>query len=283
MIKHSHFTLAPALALALAFLTPAAIAANLSVAEQPVRLIRAATVYKAAVGVTLQNDDIVETGAGSAQVEAGPGMLLALDPYTRIYLVNVNAGTRPEVVLLSGWVKLAAKARVAVSSPLMRVSLERGASIIHQGSDRTQMFAEDGSQLVAALDAKGQAGTEVKVEREQYALVQAGAAPKVLPRAPREFLRELPLTFQDPVTAAPDRLKGAKVAPVVEREAEFGDIAPWLTTNLSLHKRLMARFQVRLKDPRFRKQFEARLGTSAGASTSAPAAPPVAKPAAKVY
>ncbi len=121
-----------------------------------------------------------------------------------------------------------------------------------------------------------------------------GLPPKVLPRAPRDFLRDLPLAFRDPVAAAPDRLKGAKVQPVVEREADFGDVAPWLTSNFGnqvLRKRLIARFQGRLKDPQFRKQLEARLGSSAewktltsAAPAAAPARPaPAPAPAPKAY
>ena len=50
----------------------------LTLAEQPVRLIRGAAVYKAGTGVAVQKDDILETEAAGAQVEAGADAIVAL-------------------------------------------------------------------------------------------------------------------------------------------------------------------------------------------------------------
>jgi hypothetical protein len=53
------------------FVFATAHAAVLTSADAPLRLIRGAAVYKAANGVALQKDDILESGVGGAQVEAG--------------------------------------------------------------------------------------------------------------------------------------------------------------------------------------------------------------------
>lgn len=248
----------------------AANVANISLADKPVRIIRAAAVYKAGVGVLVQKDDIVETGAGGAQLEVSPEMILALGPDTRIYLSNIgtDAQSRTELVLLKGWVKVLSKGsgaakRVIVTSPAIKVAIDSGSSIIHGVPGKGEMFAEEGTQIVNDMDERGKAGADTKVNREQFAINTAGQGLKVLPRPAKDFLAEMPIAFRDPVTPAPDRLKGARLPASKERDADFADVEPWLNNTLAVKKSFVSRFSPRLKDANFRKQLDDQLGQSA--------------------
>src|SRR5881398_1306812 len=87
---------------------PATAGAVLTQLDAPLRLIRGATVYQAGSGVALQKDDILESGAGGAQVEAGPNAILALGPQTRILVAGLPADGRGnlDIMLLQGWLKV---------------------------------------------------------------------------------------------------------------------------------------------------------------------------------
>ncbi|WP_394777802.1 hypothetical protein [Undibacterium sp.] len=244
--------------------------ANISVADKPVRIIRGTGIYKANVGVLAQKDDIVETGQGGAQLEVSPDLILAMGPDTRIYLSSVGADgpVRTELVLLKGWVKVMVKGsgaakRLIVTSGSMKVALDSGSSIVHSNAEKSEMFAEEGTQVVNEIDERGKAGADTKVNREQFAINLVGQGLKVLPRPGRDFLTDMPVAFRDPVTPAPDRLKGARSPATKEREADFADVEPWLNNSLPVKKAFVSRFMPRIKDPAFRKQLDEQLGQSA--------------------
>ena len=239
----------------------------ITLADKPVRIIRGITVLKGIVGVAVQKDDIIETGASGAQIEVSNELMLALAPETKLYLANLQFGenNHPQIVLIQGWLKVFDKragmiGRVLIDTPLLRVSLENGFSIVHASGAKTEMFAEDGLQTIAELNESGKPGTEMKISREQYAMRLDGQNFKVIPRPPKEFIAEMPMAFRDPVTAAPDRLKGSKIQAVKEREVDYADIAHWLKTNSTAKKSFVTRFKPRLKDPDFNKQLDAQLG-----------------------
>jgi hypothetical protein len=252
---------------------PVAMANDLSaitLADKPVRIIRGTTVFKAVVGVAVQKDDIVETGASGAQIEISNELMFALAPETKIYLANTQFGesTHPEIVLLNGWLKVFDKrsgssGRVLISTPLIRVFLENGFSIVHASAGKAEMFAEDGVQTIVELNEPGKMGAEVKVSREQYAFRLPAENLKIVPRPPKEFIAQMPMTFRDPVTAAPDRLKGIKIQAVKEREADFPDVEQWLNSNVGVKKSFVNRFKPRLKDANFRQQLDLQLGQTA--------------------
>ncbi len=252
---------------------PMAMANDLSaitLADKPVRIIRGATVFKGVVGVAVQKDDIVETGASGAQIEISNELMFALAPETKIYLANTQFGesTHPEIVLLNGWLKVFDKrsgssGRVLISTPLIRVFLETGFSIVHVSGSKAEMFAEDGVQTIAELNETGKIGPEMKISHEQYAFRLFGENLKIIPRPPKEFIAQMPITFRDPVTAAPDRLKGIKIQAVKEREADFPDVEQWLNSNVGVKKNFVNRFKARLKDPNFRQQLDVQLGQTA--------------------
>lgn len=252
---------------------PMALAIDLpaiTLADKPVRIIRGATVLKSVLGVPVQKDDIVETGASGAQIEVSKELMFALAPETRIYLANMQFAepNHAEIVLISGWLKVfdqrsGSSGRVLITTPSMRVSLEAGFSIVHVAAGKTEMFAEEGVQTIAEFNEAGKIGAEMKIGREQYAFRLSGQSLKIIPRPPKEFIAEIPVTFRDPVVAAPDRLKGVKIQAVKEREVDYPDVEYWLKSNLAIRKNFVNRFRPRLKDANFRQLLDSQLGQTA--------------------
>ncbi|MCC2974184.1 hypothetical protein [Massilia sp. IC2-476] len=234
--------------------------AVLTLAEQPLRLIRGATVYKAPAGIAVQKDDILETGAAGAQVEAGADAILALGPQTRVLLQDLpTSGKALDVALLEGWAKLMAKNGKLVT-PGLQLGFENGSAIVKSGGEgRDAVFAEDGAQQAARVD-KGRAGAPLKLSAEQYAEVDPAKPQPVAGRPPRPFISAMPPSFRDRLARVPNLANAGKVAPVKEREADFADVEPWLTARLPGVKPFVARLRPRLADPAFRKELERAVG-----------------------
>ena len=235
--------------------------AVLTLADQPLRLIRGAAVYKAGGGVAVQKDDILETEAAGAQVEAGADAIVALGPRSRVLVANLAAdGKSPvELELLQGWAKVYAKGRRAsVVTPALQVTVPSGSTIVHAGGGLDAVFAEEGEQQVA------KAGTILKLAVEQYAGIDASKPQPALAagRPPRAFVSALPPAFRDHLARVPGVRNAGKVAPVKERDAAFADVDDWLASTLPARRRFVARFKPRLSDPDFRKQLDRTLGQS---------------------
>jgi hypothetical protein len=240
--------------------------AVLTLAEQPVRLIRGAAVFKAPAGVALQKDDILETGAGGAQVEAGADAIVALGPQTRVLVANLAVDARApiELNLLQGWAKVQARGRRAVvTTPALQVSMPSGATIVHAAGGQDAVFAEEGEQLVARIDEKGRAGTPMKLGAEQYAQIDASKPQPVAGRPPRGFVTALPPAFRDRLASVRSVPNAGKALPVRERDADFADVGAWLQSPLPARKSFVARFRPRLAEPAFRKELDRTLGQSA--------------------
>lgn len=249
---------------------PARPAAVLTLADAPLRLIRGATVYKAVNGAALQKDDILETDAGGAQIEAGPDAIVALGPQTRVLLAAMPATAQGalDVALLQGWVKLMDKGgRATVVTPVLQVSLSEGSTVVRAGpgasAGQDAVFAEDGAQQVARLDQADGKSKPLKLAAEQYAALDPDKPQLAIGRPPRAFIAALPPSFRDRLARAPNPAKAGKVALTREREAGFADVGPWLQAPPQLRKNFVARFKPRLADAEFRKALDHALGKSA--------------------
>jgi hypothetical protein len=240
--------------------------AVLTLAEQPLRLIRGTIVYKAAAGIAVQKDDILETGGAGAQVEAGPDAMFALGPQTRVLVLDLPpAGKAFDLALLQGWVKLMANTGkpAQVATPALQLSLASGSTIVKSSGDgRDAVFAEEGAQLAAKVE-KGRAATPLKLAVEQYAEVDPARPQPVAGRPPRAFVAAMPPNFRDRLARVPNVPNAGKVLPTRERDADFADVEPWLTAQLPGVKSFVARFRPRLADQAFRKALERSLGQQA--------------------
>jgi hypothetical protein len=241
--------------------------AVLTSADAPLRLIRGAAVYRAPNGAALQKDDILESGAGGAQVELGPDAIVALGPQTRVMLAGLPADGRGslELALLQGWLKVLDKdGRAAVVTPALQVAFAKGSTIVRAGPDAGQdvVFAEDGEQQLTRLDKFEPKGKTLRLAAEQYAALEPDK-PVTPGRPPRAFVAAMPAAFRDRLARAPDVPKAGKVPPTRERDADFADVEAWLRAGLPVRHTFVARFRPRLADPAFRKALDRALGQSA--------------------
>lgn len=254
-------------------------AAMLALADQPLRIIRGAQLFKAVSGTLVQKDDIVETGAGSAQIEFGAGSIAALGPRTRVYLTALGQDQKApaELALLQGWVKVLCTVgrRTLVATSALQVSVGAGAAIVHSAPGKDELFADEGEQLAARFDEKGRPGAVLKVAPEQYAVAD-GVKPLLAGRPARQFISEMPPGFRDRIAPGPALGKAGKLAAVKEREVDFADVDAWLGASLAVRKGFVPRFRARLKDPAFREQLEQALGQ--GSEWQAVLHPAVARP-----
>ena len=238
--------------------------ATLTLAEQPVRLIRGATLYKGINGSAVQKDDIIETGPAGVQIEAGKNTIVALGPNTRLYVLSLATDDKSatEVALMQGWIKVlsATPKRALVLTRSMQITLPQGATIVQSKAGKDALFAEEGAQQAARIDDKGRAGTPLKLTAEQFVYPDPAKPVLLVGRPTREFLAEMPRHFRDRLVPAPAVPKAGKVAPVKEREVNFEDVDAWLLSSLPVRKNFVNRFKPRLSDPEFRKQLDQAMG-----------------------
>lgn len=266
MAKHSSIsTTAAALAWLLTFGATAwaAPSVRLAMADQPVRVIRAADVYQAVNGTPLEQDDIVETGAGGAQLELDSGTIVAVGPQTRLYLSAIGAAPKgsTELALLQGWIKVQTGAgRAMVAAEALQASVGGGAVVVFSRPGRDALFADSGEQLAAPVTGPGKAGPMQKVASESYVQADAGKPLVMQPRADPQFLRDMPPPFRDRLAPAPQPAKPVKVPAQRQRAVDFADVEGWLRCSLAVRKHFVARFHARLQDPRFRQQLDQALG-----------------------
>ncbi|MGY2377566.1 hypothetical protein ACW9IB_23965 [Pseudomonas sp. SDO524_S393] len=252
--------LASLLQLPLAQAAPANIGV-IAYAEKPLKLIRATSLYTVGPGTRLQGGDILQTGTAGIQIEGLASTTLALGPDTRI-LIATNSKAA-QINLLNGWLKLqpvAGHANLAVTTGALAFTVTNSASVIHVTPRQTEMFVEDGSQVVHELDARGKGDHSVTLGHEDFAQRVSGAALKTVPRPEQAFIDALPRQFLDPLVPLGKKTP-ASAEPKKEREVTYDDIAPWVVSPLNLSQQMLAsRFAPRLADPAFRQAVKANRG-----------------------
>lgn len=254
--------------------------AMLALADKPVRIIRGVQVLQGVSGTALDKDDIVETGAGGAQVELGPDSIVALGPQTRVYLLALGQdGKSPaSVALLHGWLKVrCVNGRTAqLATAALRIDVAQGAVVVYSEDGRDELFADAGAQQATRLDDKSKPEAPLKVPAENYAFALAGKPLTLQPRPARAFLAAMPPWFRDRLGPGPALGRAAMQPAAGEREVDFADIEPWLNSKLAVRKAFVARFRPRLKDPVFRKALDQALGQ--GSEWQAVLRPAAARP-----
>ena len=258
------------IALLLASLLPIALVhaaapsiAVIAYAEKPLKLIRATALYTVGPGTRLQGGDILQTGTAGVQIEGLAAATLALGPDTRILIAtNSNAA---QINLLNGWLKLQpvtgnSHGNLAVTTGGLAFNLTDSASVIHVGKHQTEMFVEDGSQVVSQLDNRGKADRSVTLGHEDFAQREGDAPLKIVPRPEQAFIDALPPQFLDPLVPLGKKTPKAN-EPKKERDVTYEDIAPWVVSPLNLSQQMLAsRFAPRLNDPTFRQAVKVNRG-----------------------
>lgn len=205
-------------------------------AEQAARIARDTSLYRAGRGVALREDDLLESGSGALQFDAG-GASFALGPASRIFIDKGG-----EIVLLEGWLKLRGlPARpLAAATAHLRLASSGSTVILHAGAAASELFAEAG-EVVVHETGTGKRRPGASVPHEHFA-VRAGILPlRLAERAPPDFLAAMPRGFRDELV--PLALNGPATQPRRERGARFAELAPWVNGHPLLRQRLQARFE----------------------------------------
>jgi hypothetical protein len=237
-------------------------------AESNIAIIRQTTLYRAAVGTTVHDGDIVETPDGGVQIEFSPSTLMAVAAHSRVLVRMQNAasaGCDLLVISLNGMVKIARTLEVAKRSICMQAaqirSMLTSGSAIQRLDGAVSLFPEKGELSVQDIGLAAASHVPIKVPAEQFAEWRSGQALKVLGRPTPDFLAAVPKSFQDELTPMADRVRDVKSEPSAQREVSYADIAEWLKT-MPQHTEFVRQFRPRLKDPEFRRQLDEELGKS---------------------
>lgn len=244
------------------FAAPASLGV-LAVADNPVRLMRATSLYKALAGTRLQATDFIETDQSGAQIDELAGIRVGMGPHTRIYLERT--GNTTHIALTSGWLKLqpvtGVKAEnLSIRAATLVLDASRSASVIHAEGTQVEVFVEDGTQTLIERDDQGHEGRKTSLTQEQY-VQRKGHEPLSAPGRPdSEFISAMPPAFFDPLpTIAAKKLPAVPLIKV--RDVTFDDISPMLLGPLKPGTRTLAtRFASRLSDPAFRQAITQRFG-----------------------
>lgn len=218
--------------------------ARLTHAPEPAKLIRKTQVYQAPAGVALYPGDLVDAGTQGVQIEWPSGVMLALGPGSAVVVDDALAF--PAVTLVHGWLKVAgasnaANARLNVAAGSLSIGAA-GAGVIHVAPGKTELFVEQGSLQVSAVD-RTPAAAPLVLGRDQYALQRAPEGLQTSPRPARPFVNEMPRAFFDPLVALAARTRPAEPAP--QREATPADLAPYADAAAPLRRQLANRLAPR--------------------------------------
>lgn len=235
----------------------------ISVAEKPVQLIRATTVFEASTGATLHSTDYLETGTTGLLIDKLAGTRVALGPNTRLYLEQT--GNTTHLGLLQGWLKLQPltsipQGNLRVSTANLALDASKAASVIHADTHGTEVFVEDGTVSVRTPHPSPRDAARQVLRREEYAQAK-GQGPLSAPGRPSgEFISAMPPAFFDPLPSIAARKPS--VDPLNKlREASFADASPLLLGPIKLNGASLAtRFTPRLADPAFRQAIVQRFG-----------------------
>ena len=214
----------------------ASTAVSITFAEQPARLVRGKSLYRVGRDTGLQPDDMLESGSGAIQLDAG-GATLAIGPATRIW---IRSGS--DIVLLDGWLKLQGRGGRAMTVSSSNLSLTgSAASLTVQASGAaTALFVEAGTVPVRELDG-GKARRAVTVAPEQFAS-RSGAQPlRLAARPPPDFLAALPRDLRDALVPLP--ANAPAMLPRPERTVGFAELAPSVAGHGALRQQLQRRFE----------------------------------------
>lgn len=239
-------------------------AVTLTLVEGRVALIRGATQYTAAPGVSLKDGDILAVDPkGQAQVEFHDGAILNLSQGAHAMLTGIapkrGVHRQPAVTVLSGWVKLThAKSKGALYlylTPVAEVLSGDATAVLTASNDFTAMFIESGTVKFFETGKRGvrtttrdaKAGEFIARRREQPALYSARPSP--------EFVKNMPRHFRDNLPVLLGRLKNRNVRPRLEHEVTYAEVEGWLKADHSIRRRLVARFERRSRDSEFRRKL----------------------------
>lgn len=251
------------LILIVAFATPLVAVAQaapiVGILEGKASVIRQTTRLALAEGVTLADQDIVETGPGSfVQVELPGGVVLGLGETTRLMLRPKVAKGMPETpfFLLEGWLKLTAPGTLAYLAPSFQLESKAATTVVLLRGEAYEVFVESGTARLAAREG---GGAPLALGAGDFAQRQPGAAPVAGRRVSAAFVDKLPRPFRDKLPTRAEQLARRSPAPKPIGEIAYADAAPWLATEKPFRQQFLPLWRGRCQDKDFRAEAKANL------------------------
>jgi hypothetical protein len=242
-------------------------AGTLTLVEGRFALIRGATLYTATQGVRLESGDILAIDPkGQAQVEFQDGAILNLSQGARAMLTGVAPGARgqAEVAVLSGWAKFTHKKSgkggpYRYLTPLAEIASGEVTAVLNAGDDFTAIYIESGTVRFSEIGRKGAQRTARDAKGGEF-IVRRGDQPVAFaPRPSAEFIRNMPRHFQDNLPILIERVKNKRAEPKREHEVTYTEVEAWLKASSSIRRTFVKRFEIRSKDPEFRRKLVENL------------------------
>ena len=234
-------------------------APTLTLLEGPAGLVRGVARYALAEGARMQSGDIIEVGdKGLAEIEYPDGTAIALGAGTRMLAVSIPSGKSAagDYYVMQGALKVAGvskAARLRVFTPLFTLSPVEGVSVMVVGAGAGSVFIESGEARLAAAPAT------LSLKSGEFFARKAGQKGAVAQRPSKEFIEALPKAFFDPLPSRMARYKEREAQPKRIDDASYADVEAWLKAPPAIRRPLVARFESRASDPKFRAGLEANL------------------------
>ena len=232
---------------------------TLTLLEGPAGLVRGVTRYALAEGVRMQAGDIIEVGdKGLAEIEFPDGAAIALGAGTRMLVISMPRGRSAagDVHLMAGALKVSGvskDARLRISTPIFTLWPVEGALVmIVRGGDGS-VFVEGGAARLAAPPAT------YNLRSGEFFSRKDGQKGTVSQRPSKPFMDAMPKVFFDPLPSRMARYKDREAQPRRIEDVSYADVELWLKAPAGIRRPLVARFEPRAADPKFRSALEANL------------------------
>ena len=240
-------------------------AGTLTLVEGRVALIRGATQYTVTQGVRLRDGDILAVDPkGQAQIEFQDGAVLNVSQGARVMLTNIaseGGARRPsEIAVLSGWAKLSQKKSAKGTSyrlltPLVEIAAGDATAVLNAGNDSTEIFIESGTARLSEIGKKSTQRTARDAKGGEFIVRRGEQTATLAPRPSAEFLKNMPRQFRDDLPVLLDRFKNRRAEPKREHEVTYAEVEAWLKAGPSIKRNFVKRFEIRSKDPEFRRRL----------------------------
>ncbi len=237
-------------------------AGTLTLVEGRLALIRGATLYAAAQGVRLESGDILAIDPkGQAQVEFQDGAILNLSQGARAMLTGAAPGrAQSEIAMLSGWAKFTQKKSGKSTPyrylmPLAEIASGEATAVLNSGDDFTAIYVESGTVRFSEIGRKGTQRATRDAKGGEFIVRRGEQAAAFAPRPSADFLKNMPRHFQDNLPILIERVKNKRSEPKREHEVTYTEVEVWLKASSSIRRNFVKRFEIRSKDPEFRRKL----------------------------
>ena len=229
-----------------------------------VRVLRAASWYRLAPGVRIEDGDVVDIASGAeAQLEWTAGGTLSADGPAQLYAAAAAPGddrksAPAEIVIPRGWGKVvvpSGKRPLRVRLPAGALDVANAAVVVHGDAGLAEFFVESGVAKVYVPVTRGKEAPPQEAKAGEFWSRSGDRAFATAGSPPAAFVSAMPRQFRDPLPALSQRFPTAHPAPPVGRDITFVEAEPWLSG--PARKSFVRRFTPRLSDPAFRAAVSA--------------------------